>query len=825
MVDLGFAVDDGWAPANPTIAADGDGFRVVVRVLNWRVEAGHHVVDAPDGVFRTRNFVLTTDRDLAVSSRSELLPSVPPGPPVHPSHVVGLEDLRLVCVDDRWFGLAAVRDRSADRLTRMALCAIDGDRVTSMRLLDAPRPDEHEKNWVPFVHEGALHLVQSCAPTVVLRCDVDTGATTVVSIRPGPAGSGDLRLRGGSQALPDADGWIFVAHEVEAGSSGPVYVHRFVHLDRSFTIDAMSAPFVFEEHCREFCAGLAWRGEDLVVTYGVDDRDAHAAVVRGADVYELLRLVALEVEVDSDVDDLPDGVVDPRALFDLFELVSEPTLLDVLPRPEGRPRAGAPQPPRTLTLAMATFDDYDGVYFTVQSLRLHHPEVRDRVSILVLDNHPEGLAAPALKTLEANVPELRYVPCGEIRGTAVRDLLFRYATSDWVMVVDSHVLFSPGVIARLLDWLDAHPDCDDLLQGPALWDSLDGELATHFEPVWQAGMYGHWATDDRGRDPDAEPFEIPMQGLGCFVARRASWLGFNPRFSGFGGEEGYLHEKYRRAGRRALCLPFLRWVHRFDRPQGTRYVNRWEDRIANYLQGWREVGLDESAAIAHFREFAGREVTDSVVARLAAEARSPFAAFDAIFCITLDDERWPRIVEQAAMVGIADRIRRLSAFRTDDHHVGCALSHRRAIELADLQGLDNVLVLEDDVRFLWDAVRHLTPAVAELAGTPWHVCYLGGHRWGTRVGPTPPFAHLERPGSITTTHAIAYHRRLFGRLLAVLPDDEEAMAAWIREHGAIDQYLQRSLPDLAAFVTVPAVATQTSILAQEDPDFRERFMP
>ena len=65
MVDLGFAVDDGWAPANPTIAADGDGFRVVVRVLNWRVDAGHHVVDAPDGVFRSRNFVLTTDRDLA----------------------------------------------------------------------------------------------------------------------------------------------------------------------------------------------------------------------------------------------------------------------------------------------------------------------------------------------------------------------------------------------------------------------------------------------------------------------------------------------------------------------------------------------------------------------------------------------------------------------------------------------------------------------------------------------------------------------------------------------------------------------------------------
>ncbi|HEV2310466.1 MAG TPA: hypothetical protein VGU73_08075, partial [Acidimicrobiia bacterium] len=52
------------------------------------------------------------------------------------------------------------------------------------------------------------------------------------------------------------------------------------------------------------------------------------------------------------------------------------------------PPADPPHPTRTLCIGMATYDDYDGVYFSVQALRLYHPEVMDRVSILVLDNHP-----------------------------------------------------------------------------------------------------------------------------------------------------------------------------------------------------------------------------------------------------------------------------------------------------------------------------------------------------------------------------------------------------------------------------------------------------
>jgi hypothetical protein len=117
----------------------------------------------------------------------------------------------------------------------------------------------------------------------------------------------------------------------------------------------------------------------------------------------------------------------------------------------------APQPGRDrdrkfLTIGMATINDYDGVYFSVQSIRLSHPEVTADTEILVLDNNPEGPCADPLKKLESYVDGYRYVPFARWSGTAARDILFREAASEWVLVMDSHVLFAPGSLSRLISF-------------------------------------------------------------------------------------------------------------------------------------------------------------------------------------------------------------------------------------------------------------------------------------------------------------------------------------------------------------------------------------
>ena len=132
-------------------------------------------------------------------------------------------------------------------------------------------------------------------------------------------------------------------------------------------------------------------------------------------------------------------------------------------------------------------------------------------------------------------------------------------------------------------------------------------------------MYGRWV-DDKGNKTileakglDAEPFEIPMQGLGLFSCRKDAWPGFNPAFRGFGGEEGYIHEKFRQTGARTLCLPFLRWLHRFQRPLGVPYPLNWEDRIRNYLAGFGELGLPTTEMEEHFKELLGEGMARQLI--------------------------------------------------------------------------------------------------------------------------------------------------------------------------------------------------------------------
>src|SRR5262249_31082526 len=77
-----------------------------------------------------------------------------------------------------------------------------------------------------------------------------------------------------------------------------------------------------------------------------------------------------------------------------------------------------------------------------------------------------------LKDLERRVAGYRYVPYGRIQGNWVRDLVVREANAEFVLCVDSHVLFPPGTLARLVAYLETHPGASDLLQGPLIGDDL-----------------------------------------------------------------------------------------------------------------------------------------------------------------------------------------------------------------------------------------------------------------------------------------------------------------------------------------------------------------
>ena len=171
------------------------------------------------------------------------------------------------------------------------------------------------------------------------------------------------------------------------------------------------------------------------------------------------------------------------------------------------------------------------------------------------------------------------------------------------MSIDPHVLFEPQTIHKLIAFLKAHPETDDLYHGPMLYDLIkDHDPCSKMDPVWRDNMFGTWDYDDRGNNPYGLPFEIEMHGLGIFLCRTDAWLGFNKNFRGFGGEEGYIHKKFKQLGRKTICLPFLRWIHRFQRPRGVPYPLDVRDRIRNYIIGHKELGQPLDEIVEHFEK-------------------------------------------------------------------------------------------------------------------------------------------------------------------------------------------------------------------------------
>jgi hypothetical protein len=255
---------------------------------------------------------------------------------------------------------------------------------------------------------------------------------------------------------------------------------------------------------------------------------------------------------------------------------------------------------RKLTIGTVVYDDYDGLYFSIQAIRLYHKEILDDIEFLIIDNNPKSKSGEAVKAMVSSIKEpVSYIPYVKYKSTAVRTEIFEFAKTDYVLCMDCHVLFEQGSLKKLIDFFDANKDSENLLQGPLLYDD-NINLASHFDLIWRSQMFGVWGTDDRAKNINGDPFEIPAMGLGVFACRKNSWLGFNKMFRGFGGEEGYIHEKYRKLGRKTLCLPFLRWMHRFGRPNGVPYDLKIEDRIRNYIIGFSEVGLDLNPIKDHF---------------------------------------------------------------------------------------------------------------------------------------------------------------------------------------------------------------------------------
>ncbi len=309
----------------------------------------------------------------------------------------------------------------------------------------------------------------------------------------------------------------------------------------------------------------------------------------------------------------------------------------------------------SVTVGMACYQEFDSVWATLIGLRAMHGHDFD---IVVVDNAPRSDAR--LRHVTRAVGG-RYYHRPDLNGTSrPRDAVFRFSRTDWVVCVDSHVFIEQGGLEALRQYAAARPDSKDIVSGPIMGDDFRWR-PTHWVPPADLpeALWGTWTTDPAYRakwseglvpvyeengepvvGPDGNPlkrfdttialaatrdfppFEIPMMGLGLFAMRRAAWPGFHSLFRGFGGEEGYIHEKVRQLGGKAICLPQLGWNHKFRDTAGPDstphpYPAPANDHIRNLLIGHRELGIAGYESL--IRDKFGKKLDANLFAAIHAE--------------------------------------------------------------------------------------------------------------------------------------------------------------------------------------------------------------
>ncbi|CAE8592215.1 unnamed protein product [Polarella glacialis] len=261
---------------------------------------------------------------------------------------VGLDDGRVFLLRaEPWMLYAAVAlpGQSEYCFHHMMLCPLAlpdsvSGKVSCKRttVLSFPRADEiseehraagrlanvHQKNWVPFVHNGVLYLVFTLEPFTVLQVDSDTGLCRQVSETPTPAlsvfhavaagtsGHSTLGVHGGSPLLqlPASHGGEFLgigrvargnlqytlffytvaAKERASRSTASGVGFRFSSVSSLFCFASASASYPGLCETIQFAGGLALDDHaNLLVTYGVNDCEAKVAFIQLSRVMSMLR--------------------------------------------------------------------------------------------------------------------------------------------------------------------------------------------------------------------------------------------------------------------------------------------------------------------------------------------------------------------------------------------------------------------------------------------------------------------------------------------------------------------------------------------------------
>lgn len=237
-----------------------------------------------DQALRTTNYICKLDENLSMVGHGLVDTSELDVKPLW--EFTGEEDCRLVEWNGKYYIIGVRRDTTTHGEGRMELSEITINEETwevkEVSRIRIPAPGANnsycEKNWMPIL-DKPFHFVKWTSPTEVVRTYPELPARCEqVMLNQGLTPLKDQR--GSSQVVRWGNVYIAITHEVDLfknylDQKDGIYRHRLVIWDEQFNLIGLSPkPLTFLEARVEFVAGAAKYGDDLLISFGVQDNAA-----------------------------------------------------------------------------------------------------------------------------------------------------------------------------------------------------------------------------------------------------------------------------------------------------------------------------------------------------------------------------------------------------------------------------------------------------------------------------------------------------------------------------------------------------------------------
>lgn len=186
---------------------------------------------------------------------------------------------------------------------------------------------------------------------------------------------------------------------------------------------------------------------------------------------------------------------------------------------------------------------------------------------------------------------------------------------------------------------------------------------------------------------------------------------------------------------------------------------------------------------------------------------NPFDFFEGVYCTNLDHrvDRWATVQKEFSSVGILDRVKRFSSIKEEDGRLGIIKSKLEIIKIAQQRGLNNILILEDDVKFISsNPLEILDEALCQMKEREWYLCYLGANLHHPLNRPSPNLLHAKDAYGL---HAVGYNKNVYQFFIDKYSEFNK-VEKW---EDILDVFMAIEIQDkFPCFLVNPMIATQSS---------------